>query len=277
MRTARHIAAEASYLTGKTERQQRRAHADRSLSKAALDRMLDLAAPMMTIEIVKLDADPWLLNVENGTLELRTGHLRPHNPRDMITKIAPVKYDPKAKAPLFRRFMRRVLNGNATLFRYLQRVVGYSLTGRTTEQVFFYFRGRQQNGKSTFVNLIRRLLGDYGMHTPTETLMVKTFDNNIPNDRARLNGARLVTAIEAAPGRQLDDSLIKGMTGGDPITARFMRAEFFEFVPEFKLWFVANDDPRVRSTDDAIGDACASSRLTSSSRKTSAIPSYPTN
>ena len=96
------------------------------------------------------------------------------------------------------------------------------------------------------------MLGDYGMHTPTETLMLKTYDNNIPNDLARLNGARLVTAIEAAPGRQLDDARIKAMTGGDPITARFMRAEFFEFVPTFKLWFVANDDPRVRSTDDAL-------------------------
>ena len=214
--------------------------------------MLGLAAPMMMVGIEKLDADPRLLNVRNGTIDLRTGRLLRYDPLDMITKLASADYDPEAKAPLFFGFMRRVLNGNSTLFRYLQRAVGYSLTGITTEQVFFYVRGRQKNGKSTFINLIRDMLGDYAMHTPTETLMTKTYDNNIPNDLARLNGARMVTAIETAPGRQLDEAKIKAMTGGDPITARFMRAEWFTFTPGFKLWLVANDDPRVRSTDAAL-------------------------
>jgi len=175
---------------------------------------------MMTVAVAKLDADSWPLNVANGTIDLRTGRLHRHDPRDMITKLAPVIYDPKADAPMFRRFMRRVLNGNVALFQYLQRAVGYSLTGSTTEQVFFYVRGRQKNGKSTFVNLIRELLGDYGLHTPTETLLVKTYDNNIPNDIARMKGARMVTAIEATAGKQLDEARIKSMTGGDPLALR---------------------------------------------------------
>ncbi len=102
--------------------------------------MLDLAAPMMTIDIDKLDNDPWLLNLLNGTIDLRTGHLRPHDPRDMITKFAPVKFARNAKALQFTKFMRRILNGNVELYRYLQRLVGYTLTGITTEQLFLYLR-----------------------------------------------------------------------------------------------------------------------------------------
>lgn len=252
MQTARRIGDESACLPDKGDRQQRATHAQRSLSKAAIDRMLDLAAALMVVDAAKLDADPWLLNVTNGTLDLRTANLHRHDPRDMITKLAPVKYDAKAEAPVFRRFMRRVLNGNAELCKYLQRDVGYSLTGNTSEQVFFYVRGREKNGKSTFVNAVRDMMGDHAIHTPTETLMTKTYDNNIPNDIARLKGARMVTAIEATPGRQLDEARIKAMTGGDPLTARFMRAEWFTFTPDFKLWLVANDDPRVRSTDAAL-------------------------
>ena len=252
MKTAQRIADEPAYLLDRTDQQQRVAHAKHSLSKAALDRMLDLAAVLMMVNVTKLDGDPWQLNVTNGTVDLRTGRLHRHDPRDMITMLAPVKYHARAKAPQFTKFMRRILNGDLELYRYLQRLVGYSLTGITTEQLFLYLRGPKQNGKSTLVNLIRDMLGDFGVHTPTETLLSKTYDNNIPNDLARLKGARIVTAIEAPPGRQLDEARIKAMTGGDPITARFMRAEFFTFAPEFKLWFVANDDPRVRSTDDAL-------------------------
>jgi putative DNA primase/helicase len=119
--------------------------------------------------------------------------------------------------------------------------------------VFFFVYGKSgNNGKSTAVNLFREMLGDYGCHTPTETLLVKQYDNGIPADLARLSGARMVTAIEANVNRHLDEAKIKAMTGGEPITARFMRQNFFSFYPEFKLWLVANDRPRVRGTDDAF-------------------------
>jgi putative DNA primase/helicase len=136
---------------------------------------------------------------------------------------------------------------------FIQKVAGYSLTGAISEQAFFFVYGRSgNNGKSTLVNLIREMLGDYGLHTQTETLLVKQYDNNIPADLARLGGARMVTAIEANANRHLDEAKIKGMTGGEPITARFMRQNFFQFKPEFKLWLVANDRPRVRGTDEAF-------------------------
>ena len=127
------------------------------------------------------------------------------------------------------------------------------MTGVTTEQIFFFVYGKSgSNGKSTLVNLLRDMLGDYGCHTPIETLLVKQYDNNIPADLARLNGARMVTAIEANFNRHLDEAKIKAMTGGEPIVARFMRQNFFNFTPEFKLWMVANDRPRVRGTDTAF-------------------------
>jgi putative DNA primase/helicase len=249
--TARQIAAEVSYLTDKREQEQHSAHVKRSQSKVMLDRMLDLAAPMMMVAVVKLDADPWLFNVSNGTLDMRAGRLYPHDARDMITKLASVEYDPKAEALMFRHFMRRVLNGSAELYQYVQCAVGYSLTGITSEQVFFYVRGEQKNGKSTFVNMIRDMMGDYAIHTPTETLMVKAYDNTFPMIWPGRRALGWSPRLKPLPG-QLDEAKIKAMTGGDQISARFMRAEWFTFTPEFKLWFVANDDPRVRSTDAAL-------------------------
>lgn len=250
--TARSISDETAYLEGGESRVDRARWSKQSLSKSAIDRMLDMAAPMMFVPIERFDADPMLLNVENGTIDLRTGELRSHDSTDMITRLAKVSHDPNAEMPEFKRFMRRVLNGDKDLYQFVRRAVGYNLTGGTKEQVFFYLKGRQKNGKSTFVNLIREMLGDYSCHTPTETLLVKQYDNAIPNDLARLQGVRMVTAIESAAGKQFDEARVKAMTGGDPITARFLRSEYFQFIPEFKLWFVANDDPRVRSTDDAL-------------------------
>jgi putative DNA primase/helicase len=171
----------------------------------------------------------------------------------LLTKLTPVAADPSAKCPAFKTFLKRVTNGDRELMRYLRACVGYSLTGITTEQVFFFCYGKSgSNGKSTLVNLIRDMLGDYGCHTPTETLLTKQFDNAIPADLARLVGVRMVTAIEANFNRHLDEAKLKAMTGGEPITARFMRHDFFEFDPEFKLWLVANDMPRVRGTDTAF-------------------------
>ena len=207
----------------------------------------------MTAEDSHLDGDPWLLNVENGTINLRTGRREKHDSRDLLTKIAPVRADRQAKCPLFEKFLRRITDNNTELQLFIQKCVGYTLTGDMSEQVFFFVYGASgNNGKSTLVNLIRKMLGDYGIHTPTDTFLVKQYDNNIPADLARLAGRRMVTAIEANANRQIDEAKIKGITGGEPITARFMRQNDFQFDPEFKLWLVANDRPRVRGTDDAF-------------------------
>jgi putative DNA primase/helicase len=251
--TARKISKESQYLSDGPARVSRQKFAQASLSKGALDRMIDLAKPLLLVEDGKLDADPLLLNTRNGTIDLRTGDLEGHDPRDLLTKLAPVVADPKAKCPIFKKFIKRMTNGDEELATYLRACVGYSLTGLTTEQVFFFCYGKSgANGKSTFVNLTRDLMGDYACHTPTDTLLTKKFDNNIPADLARLAGVRMVTAVEANFNQNLDEAKLKSMTGGEPITARFMRHDFFEFFPEFKLWLVANDMPRVRGTDTAF-------------------------
>jgi len=215
--------------------------------------MIELAKSLLAVDDGRLDADPWLLNVQNGTIDLKTGRREKHDPRDLLTKIAPVKANKRAKCPEFKKFIRRISGDDLRLVRFIQKAVGYTLTGITTEQVLFFVYGKSgNNGKSTLVNLIRDMLGDYGLHTPTETLLVKQYDNAIPADLARLDGARMVTAIEANFNRHLDEARIKSMTGGEPITARFMRQNFFQFLPVLKLWLVANDQPRVRGTDEAF-------------------------
>lgn len=252
-RTARLIADEAQHLPDDQAKAVRRKFADSSLSKGSLERMIDLAKSLVMVDDNRLDADPWLLNTITGTIDLRTGDRDDHDPRDLLTKIAPVAADRTAKCPQFKKFLKRVTGGDRALMKYIKKCAGYSLTGSTQEQVFFFCYGKSgSNGKSTLVNLMRDMLGDYSRHTPTETLLTKQYDNNIPADLARLAGVRMVSAIEANFDRHLDEAKLKSMTGGEPITARFMRQDFFEFTPAFKLWLVANDMPRVRGTDTAF-------------------------
>ena len=247
------IVDELPFLAEGNGRTLRARFAESSKSKGSIDRMRDLAKPLLVVRDSTLDADPWLLNTETRTINLRTGTYHRHDARDLITKIAPVKAKPKSKCPAFQGFLARITGGDKELAGDIQRAVGLSLTGVTSEQVLFFVFGAEGNkGKSTLVNLIRDMLGDYGCHTPTETLQTEQYDNAIPADLARLAGARMVTAIETNVNRQLDEAKIKSMTGGEPITARHLYQNFFEFTPQFKLWLVANDRPHVRATDPAI-------------------------
>jgi putative DNA primase/helicase len=244
------IAEEAAYLEGDQTR--RIKHAQLSKASASIARMLQLAQHMALVEAAAIDRYPRLLNVKNGVVDLATGKRLPHDSRRLMTKIAATTYDRKADAPIFCRFLDRATGGDESYQRYLQQAAGYSLLGEVSAQVFFYAFGQGATGKSTLVNVLRELLGDYGQHTPIETLLARHFDNAIPNDLARLAGSRFVTAIEPNFNRHLDEGRIKAMTGGDPITARFLHREFFEFTPQFTLWVVANDFPRVRGTADAF-------------------------
>ncbi len=247
------IADEPPYMPTEEARTRRAKFAQESRSKAAIDRMLELAKGLLFVEDKALDADPWLLNTETCTIDVRAGRYQPHDSRDLLTKLAPVPAKPNSVCPTFAKFIGRITGGNAELATYIQKAVGYSLTGITSAQVLFFVYGKSgNNGKSTLVNLIREMLGDYAAHTPTETLLTKNYDNAIPADLARLEGKRMVTAIESNVNRQLDEAKIKAMTGGEPITARHLYKNFSEFTPLFKLWFVANDRPHVRATDDAI-------------------------
>ena len=247
------IADELPHLGSEEARTRRAKFARKSRSRSAIDRLLDLAKGRLVVDDKFLDADPWLLNTQTWTIDLRTGRYHAHDARDLITKVAPVEAKAKSECPMFERFIERITGGDAELTEYIQRSVGYTLTGITSAQVLFFVYGKSgNNGKSTLVNLIREMLGDYAAHTPTETLLTKNYDNAIPADLARLEGKRMVTAIKSNVNRQLDEAKIKAMTGGEPITARLLYKNFSEFVPQFKLWFVANDRPHVRATDDAI-------------------------
>lgn len=197
------------------------------------------------------DRDPYLLNLENGIYDLRMGTLEPHDPEKQITKLAPVVYEPEADCPAWRAFLGRVLSGDAHLAVLLQQAVGYSLSGDTSEQVLFFLHGPGANGKSTLIETIAEILGDYAAQTPIDTLLIRR-QESIPNDIARLKGARFVYAEEAEQGRRLAESMVKQLTGGDTITARYLHQEYFEFRPELKLWVGTNHRPVIAGQDHAI-------------------------
>jgi len=192
-----------------------------------------------------------ILNVLNGTLDLRAGHLRPHQREDLITKLVQAGYDPAATCSRWEAFLDRIMAGNQNLIDFLRRAVGYSLTGSIREQVLFMMYGTGANGKSTFLELIRALLGDYAQQADFNTFLLRHYEGP-RNDLARLMSARFVAATEAESGRPLAEVVVKQLTGGDTIAARFLRQEFFEYKPQFKLWLAANHKPVVRGTDNAI-------------------------
>jgi putative DNA primase/helicase len=251
--TAAHIYLETATTTSEEERRQIAKWAVLSESEPRLRAMLALGQSEMGVPVTPeaLDTDPMLLACENGTVELRTGTLRPACREDLITRCVPVAFDPAAACPTFLTFLERIFAGNARVIGFLQRALGYALTGDTTEQCLFILWGGGSNGKSTLLTTAVTVLGEYAMTTRPETFMVKRGDS-IPNDVAQLKGARLVIAVEAENGHRLAESLIKQATGGDRLTARFMRAEYFTFEPTFKIFLATNHRPTVRGTDHAV-------------------------
>ena len=197
------------------------------------------------------DSDPWLLNTPDGTIDLRTGDMRPHNPDDYITKMTGVSPDFEMLTPIWDAFLKRITAGDEELEGYLQRKTGYELTGVTREHTLFFSYGTGANGKSTYSNAVTACLGDYHQTAPIETFTVSNQDRH-PTELARLRGARLVTAMETEEGRRWAESRIKQLTGDDPVAARFMRQDFFEYRPQFKLDISGNHKPSLRSVDEAI-------------------------
>lgn len=215
--------------------------------------LLILAQSELAIEPDALDANPMLFNCDNGTLDLATGAFNAHNPLDLITKISPAVYDPAARAPLWLDFIEWSMIGRVELMHYLCRMAGYSLTGDNREQILFILHGDGNNGKSTLLEVLSHVLGGYAVDTPTDTIMRKPNQSSgISNDIARLANARMVTASEPAEGQRLNDELIKQMTGGYALTARFLHAEFFSFTPRFKLWLDTNHIPSIRETGPSM-------------------------
>jgi putative DNA primase/helicase len=195
------------------------------------------------------DADPWLLNTPGGIVDLRTGEMRLHDQAVYATKITTVA--PGGSCDRFLEFLDRITGKDGDLIDYLRRVFGYALTGVTNEHALFFGYGTGANGKSVLLSTISGILGDYHKVAPIETFTATNVDRH-PTDLAMLRGARLVTATETEEGRRWAESRIKSLTGGDRVSARFMRQDFFEFIPQFKLVIAGNHKPGLRSVDEAI-------------------------
>ena len=245
--TVRGMLTEAAEIADPDARAALVKHALRSESASRLAAAVELARwrPGIPVTVESLDADPWALNVLNGTLDLRTGKLRPHDPRDLLTKLAPVAYDPATVCPRWERFLGEVFQGEPDLPRFLQLLAGYSLTGDTREQAVFFLVGKGSNGKSVLVETLRAVLGDYAKDTPFSTFLDKR--DTATNDLASLVGARLVTASEGAGTQAFNEGLLKRLSGGDVVTCRFLHREFFSYTPNFKLLFATNEVPRIAS------------------------------
>lgn len=229
------------------------AHAKHVETSQGINGVLEIASKLEGIDAdnIEWDSNPWLLNCPNGTVDLRTGKLLPHSRDDHITKLCPTNYNSQAKAPRWLQFLHEVFEGNQELIDYWQWVMGYAFTGVTDFDCFFVLHGEGANGKTTMLNTIQEVLGlDYAQQINSEELMAQRFSRHT-TELAQLHGARIVVATETPEGRRLNEPLIKGLTGGDRIRARFMRKDSFEFVPVLKLFIGTNYKPSIR--DDSTG------------------------
>lgn len=223
----------------------------RSQSRGHIEAMMGLARSDPRIAVVGTDwnRDPWMLGVENGVVDLRTGELLPGKREDKITLHCEVVYDPAAKAPRWEQFVREVFRNDEGLISFVHRALGYSISGQTSEEVWFLCWGQGANGKSTLLRTLREMMGGYGYNVPFTTFEVSP-SQQIPADIAGMAGKRFVTAVESAEGHRLNEARVKNLTGADPVTARFLYGNFFEFLPNHKLWLATNHRPRVH--DDSL-------------------------
>lgn len=245
-----------SEASAETNRQRQRAiqrHALRSESSRSLNAMVSVASTEADVCIAsdRLDADPWLFNVANGTLDLRTGKLSDHDRTDLITKISPVKWDVSAKCPLWDEFIMYAMEEDEEVVEFLHRFFGYCLTGLVTEQVLLFMEGTGGNGKTTALLVLMYVLGDYAIQGAPGLLMSKHNESH-PTEVADLQGARFVANAEVEKGKPFAEALIKQLTGSDPIRARRMRQDFYQFMPSHKLCIAANHRPIIKGNDEGI-------------------------
>ena len=253
-RTTRAMLQEAATVEDDQKRNLLVSHEQRSESEGRLNAMVSLARsePGIPVRLVDFDSDPMIFNCLNGTIDLKTGALSKHCRDDLTSKIAPVEFDPNAVCPTWLKFLDTITGHySMELVPFLQRCAGYSLTGETCEQVLFFLYGTGANGKSTFLEVLRFLLGDYAQSADFQSLMVSQ-GQSVRNDLAKLNGARFVTATESEDGKRMAESVVKQLTGGDTITTRFLYQDYFEFEPQFKLWLGTNHKPVIRGQDVGI-------------------------
>jgi len=230
-----------------------RRHALRSESSRALSAMVGLASTEIEVAIKaeRLDAEPWRFNVQNGTLDLRTGQLYEHDRTDYITKISNIDYDPTAECPLWDEFLDYAMEGDEEVVNFIHRFFGYCLTGLVTEQVLLFMEGTGSNGKTTALLMIMHVLGDYAIQGAPGLLLAKKGEAH-PTEVADLEGSRFVANSEVEKGKPFAEALIKQLTGSDKIRARRMRQDFYEFEPTHKLCIAANHRPIIKGNDEGI-------------------------
>jgi len=240
-------------------------HVKSSAQNGKLEAMLEVSKAYLGENQNNFDSKEELLNCQNGTLNFQTGEFGKiinkdtdfedkimFDPDDLITKISNINFNVEAKCPLWDKFLEDIFLGDYEIINFMQKVIGYCLTASTKEQSLFILYGIGRNGKSLFLDTISEMLGDYAVNCPSNTLIKKTNTGGIPNDVASLKGSRFVTAVESNQNVTLDEALIKQLTGGDKITARFLHKEYFEFRPTFKIFIATNHKPNIRGTDTGI-------------------------
>jgi putative DNA primase/helicase len=257
-KTVRAIYGEAEHAGGKEAAEAIAKHATKSEAVERVGAMVKHAStePGIPVTPDELDSDPMLLNVTNGTIDLRTGELREHDRWDLITKLIPIAFDPGARHEVWERFLCEMTRGDAELGAYLQRVAGYCATGLTKEKHFFFLYGGHDTGKSTFVDALRAGLGEYAMDADFETWVERREGGGNRGDLARLVGARLVVSVEVRPRARFDTRLVKSITGGDPVTCAAKYESEFTYRPTFKILLAANDAPIIRDNDRPMFERC---------------------
>ena len=227
-------------------------HLIKSESFRRIQAIVGLLKMQPSIKVIEkdLDTDIYLFNIEKLTLNLKTGKAKEPNIKNLITKKSLFIYDKQADCPIWKMFLMQIFNKDTQLIRFIQKAMGYTLSGDVSEQCLFILWGTGANGKSTFLNVLLHLFGDYGCSTGIETFTKKNKEQS--NDLARLKGARLVTTSELEQGSPMSESLIKSVTGEDALTARFLYGEYFSFKPTFKIFMATNHKPKIRGADNGI-------------------------
>lgn len=252
-RAARRRAKSALTIASEDESKREFAWARQSEGRYRIDAALDLAkseAPVSD-DGEGWDADPWLFGVANGIVDLRIGKLRTATQQDRMTKFSSVAFDPAAQCPRFEKFLEEIFGADGDLKRYVQMAVGYSLTGSTREQCLFACYGEGSNGKTTLLEIILYVEGDYGVDLPFSVLEAKRYGST-PGEGVDLPGARLAKVVEVREGRRLDEARVKSWTGGDTITIRPLYCNSFSFQPTHKLWLAFNHKPEIVDDSPAM-------------------------
>ena len=230
----------------------KKAHIKNSRGKSGKENMLSETQHLLPATAEDFDKDKYLFNVQNGYLDLNTGILHDHDKKKMFTRISQVEFTTNSDAPNWEKFINEISCGRKEWIDYLQKAIGYTLSGSTKEQKMFVLLGNGRNGKSVLLNILNKIMGSYAMNITPQALMTQHNKGGATPEIAKLDGARLVTTTEPNEGDRFDEGLIKQITGGDKVTARFLHQNDFDYIPQFKLFMATNHKPYIRGRDEGI-------------------------